>query len=325
VNTLNHGVRIVRLLTTSVCIVVAAACGTEKEGAFSTEEAAHPSLPYFGQPVPGLTPELFAPGIVNTDGIEFNGVFSPDGREFFFGRHVAGVDTMFHSVYAEGRWSDPVRLPAFPGDVSGDMAVSPDGLELYFLGQHPNEYAPENPTWDIWVSHRVDREWTLARVVPPPISTEAMEVYPVVVGDGSLYFSSDRPGGLGPTDLYRAQRLPDGSFAEPVNVGPPVNSEFGTGDTFVAQDESYMIFSSRRPPSLGRGDLFVSFRLDDGRWGEPIHLGDVINTEEHEFCPMVTPDGRYLFFTRLYGGSWENATGGAVFWIDARFIDQFRP
>ncbi len=146
--------------------------------------AALPSLPYFGQPVPGLTPELFAPGIVNTDAIEFNGVFSPDGREFFFGRHVAGVDTMFHSVYADGRWSDPVRLPAFPGDVSGDMAVSPDGRELYFLGQHPNEYAPENPTWDTWVSHRVGGEWTLARVVPPPVSTEAMEVYPVVVGDG---------------------------------------------------------------------------------------------------------------------------------------------
>jgi hypothetical protein len=322
---LNHSVRIIRLLTASVCIAVAAACGTGREGATSMGKAALPSLPYFGQPVPGLTPELFAPGIVKTDAIEFNGVFSPDGREFFFGRHVAGVDTMFHSVYADGRWSAPVRLPAFPGDVSGDMAVSPDGLELYFLGQHPNEYAPENPTWDIWVSHRVDGEWTLARVVPPPISTEAMEVYPVVVGDGSLYFSSDRPGGLGPSDLYRAQRLPDGSFAEPVNVGPPINSEFGAGDTFVAPDESYMIFSSRRPPSLGRGDLFVSFRLDDGRWGEPIHLGDVINTEEHEFCPMVTPDGRYLFFSRLYGGSWENATGGDVFWIDARILDQFRP
>ena len=107
------------------------------------------------------------------------------------------------------------------------------------------------------MSRRVDGQWTLARVVPPPISTKAMEVYPVVVRDGSLYLHSDRAGGLGPSDLYRAQRLPDGSFAEPVNLGPPINSEFGTGDTFVAPDESYMIFSSRRPPSLGRGDLFV--------------------------------------------------------------------
>jgi hypothetical protein len=108
-----------------------------------------------------------------------------------------------------------------------------------------------------------------------------------------------------------------------VSVGPPINSEFGTGDAFVAPDECYVIFSSARPPSPGRGDLFVSFRLADGMWGEPIHLGGAINTAEHEFCPMFTPDDKYLFFSRLYGGSSENATGGDVFWIDARFLEQF--
>lgn len=76
----------------------------------------------------GVMPELYAPGIVNTEAIEFNGVLSPDGREFFFARHVAGVDTMFHSVFADGRWSEPLRLSAFPGDVSGGLAVSPRRL-----------------------------------------------------------------------------------------------------------------------------------------------------------------------------------------------------
>lgn len=319
---MSYGQRIPLIL---IACISAAACATDnEEGATSSIRG---DLPYFGQPVPGLIPELFAPGIVNTDAIEFNGVFSPDGNEFFFGRHVAGVDTMFHSVFADGAWSEPVRLSVFLGEVSGDMAVSPDGRELYFLGEYPNEYAPEHPTWDIWVTHRIDGKWAPARVVPPPISTEAMEVYPVVVADGSLYFSSNRPGALGGTrsDLYRAQRLGDGIFAEPVNVGPPINGEFGTGDTFVAPDESYMIFSSRRPPRVGNGDLFVSFRLDNGSWGKPIHLGDVINTDAHEFCPMVTPDGRYLFFSRLHGGSWETATGGDVCWVDARILDEFRP
>src|SRR5262245_64730542 len=53
-----------------------------------------PKTPYLGQPVPGLTPELFAPGIVSTEAIELNGVFSPDGREFYFTRVVDGLDTM---------------------------------------------------------------------------------------------------------------------------------------------------------------------------------------------------------------------------------------
>jgi hypothetical protein len=56
-----------------------------------------------------------------------------------------------------------------------------------------------------------------------------------------------------------------------------------------------------------------------------VHCTDAINTNEHEVCPMVTPDGKYLFFSRFHGGSWESATDGAVFWADASIVDQFRP
>ena len=54
-------------------------------------------------------------------------------------------------------------------------------------------------------------------------------------------------------------------------------------------------------------------------------LGDKINTEHHEWCPMVTPDGNYLFFSRWLGETWETATGGDVYWVDVRILDQFRP
>jgi hypothetical protein len=303
------------------CIVASTSCSAPPK------EVAPPQPPYLGQPTPGTTPERFAPDIVSTDAIELNGVFTPDGREFFFTRLIDGVDTMHRSVLEDGRWSDPRPLLVYPGRVrvlAVDMSVSPDGQELYFLGQHQHEYAPENPGYDLWVSRRVDGAWSTAQVVPPPVSTSAEEFYPVVVGDGSLYFSSNRAGGLERYDVYRAQRLADGSFGEPVNIGPPVNSEFGTGDTFVAPDESYLIFSSRRPAGLGNGDLHVSFRQEGGRWGEPVNLGESINTDQHEFCPMVTPDGKYLFFSRRWGATWEQTTAGDVYWVDARVLDQFR-
>jgi hypothetical protein len=60
--------------------------------------------------VPGLTPEKFAPGTVSTEAIELNGVFTPDGREFFFTRLVDTIDTIFHSRYADGVWSWVSRL-----------------------------------------------------------------------------------------------------------------------------------------------------------------------------------------------------------------------
>jgi hypothetical protein len=296
-------------------------------GVLSTAfQAASPS-PYLGQPPPGLTPALFAPGIVSTDAIELNGVFAPDMKEFFFTRTVDGTPTMFHSELTGGAWSPPRPLMLYPGRARAlavDMAVSPDGRELFFLGRyHPAGAGAERMDTDIWRSRRVDGTWATAEIVPAPISTEAGEVYPTIVGDGSLYFTSSRPGGPGRSNLYRAQRRADGRFADPVLVPPPINTEHGVGDPFVSPDEQYMVFSSRRPPNVGGGDLFVAFRRADGGWDEPVHLGRTVNSEYTDFCPFVTPDGKYFFFSRRHGAL-PTPTAGDVYWMDAKFLEQFR-
>lgn len=72
----------------------------------------------------------------------------------------------------------------------------------------------------------------------------------------------------------------------------------------------------------------MSFRRADGRWSDLIRLDDTINTPDHEWCPMVTPDGKYLFFSRLRGSAgppWEKSTIGDVYWVDARVLDKYRP
>ncbi len=283
------------------------------------------TAPYLGQKVPGEMPAVFAPGMVSTAAVELNGVVSPDGRELLFTRIVDGVFTIHSSRLDGGSWSAPRPLHLMPqpgGEV--DMAFAPDGSSLYFLGSE-GEAAGGGRGFDIWVSARRDGGWSEAVRVPAPVSTEAAEFYPCVVADGSLYFTSDRPGGRGESDLYRAQRRPDGSFAEPVNLGPPVNSPGREGDAFVAPDESYVVFTARRPDGRGQGDLYVSFRTADGGWGEPRPLGAEVNTAATEFCPMVTPDGRYLFFSRRDGDTWAETTAGDLLWVDAGILDRLRP
>ena len=311
-------------------VAVLALCGilSTPEIAVSTAGAAKsatvpPEPPYFGQAVPGATPQPFAPGVVNTPAIELNGVFTPDGREFFFTRLLDGIDTMFHSVFERGAWTAPKPLHVYANQaraVAVDMSVSPDNRFLYFLGEHPHEFGGGKGDWDLFVSPRVDGRWSSARALPPPIYTPAIEAYPVVVADGSLYFSSTREGGLGKSDVYRAQRKADGTFDTPVNVGRPINTEHSEGDTFVAPDERYMVVSSRRPGGHGQSDLYVSHRQRDGRWGELVNLGPTINSDQTDFCPMVTPDGKYLFFSRRWGATWEETTAGDVFWVDARVL-----
>lgn len=317
------------MLAAATCALLLASCSsTTRPDARAGESSPTPSLSYMGQIPPGTEALAFAPGVVNTAAIELNGVFTPDGREFFFTRHLDGIGTIHHSVLGPDGWSAPVPLDVYGGSARSlavDMAVSPDGDSLYFLGQHPHPGAPVDPTTDIWVSRRVDGKWSTAEVVPAPVSTAAEELYPVVVADGSLYFSSDRDNDAGRLALWRAQRLPDGRFAEPVKLPPPINHEAGIGDTYVTPDERTIVFSSRRLPSAGNGDLYVAFRLADGSWSQPASLGPGINTAEHEFCPMATPDGRYLFYSRRFGATWETTTEGEVYWVDMRILDPFRP
>jgi len=296
--------------------------------------AAAPPGDYFGQTPPGLRPALFAPGVVSTpDAVELNGVFSPDMTEFYFSRLLdGGIHTIHRSALENGRWSDPEPLYLFPGDEPGDaddMSISADGREMYFLGIQPLFADGEPRAPDIWMTTRREGAWSTAQLVPPPISTDASEIYPVVVADGSLYFVSDREGGIGRYSLWRAQRLDDGGFAEPVNIGPPINTEAGSGDTFVAPDESYMVQSSRHPGGFGSSDLWVSFRNAEGAWGEPKNLGERINTEGIEYCPMVTPDGKHLFYSTRRSepedSGWAGVVAGDVYWVSTEAIEALRP
>lgn len=291
-------------------------------------QAVAPAVRYLGQTPPGTTPARFAPGIVSTPAIEINGVFRPDFREFFFARQVGGVFTLFRSTLTGRTWSDPAPLPAFAGGAPGvavDMAYSPDGRELYFLGRFKPGVPPLEAPLDIWVIRQRDGGWTAAEIVPDPVSTDASEVYPTVVADGSLYFTSDRTGGHGGSDIYRAQRGADSRFGTAVNIGSPPNSSDAEGDTFASPDERYLIFSSRREGGEGLGDLYVSFRASESSWGPAINLGAAINTSDHEFCPMVTPDGRYLFFSRRYGGgTWATTTEADVFWVDMAVVERLK-
>ena len=200
-----------------VCVLAALACRGESR-VRPTADATLPDPPYLGQTRPAMTPEKFAPGVVSTEAIELNGVFTPDGREFFFTRLIDGVDTIYRTAFESGRWSDPLPLVLFPEGAKGgavDMAVSPEGDAMYFLGEYPLADDPEKQGYDIWVSRKVDGRWTTAALVPPPVSTPStQELYPVVVRDGSLYFVSNRANGER-YQLYRAQKRPDGQFADP--------------------------------------------------------------------------------------------------------------
>jgi Tol biopolymer transport system component len=244
-----------------------------------------------------LTPELFGEGVISTSDYELNAAFLPDGQTLFFTKSTPnmGFWTIVISRLNDGRWSEPEVAP-FSGRYSdADLCVAPDGKRLVFISRRPVPGRSGRPVPHIWYVDRTAAGWSEPRNAEA-LNSDAGEYYPSVVADGSLYFASARSGGKGRADLYRS-RLLNGVYSTPENLGGPLNSEFNEGDTVVAPDQSFLIVTiTGRPDDMGAGDLYLA-EQKDGVWSAPRHLPAGINSPWLEFCPSLSPDGRYLYFT----------------------------
>ena len=280
--------------------------------------------PYLGQPPPGREPVVFAPGVISTaDAVELNAVFSSNGTEFLFTRRVGEALKIFRSRQSrQGLWTPPHMVEFSRTNRTWDevdMWFTPGDRALLYISNAPAEGFAQGSV-NIWrVTRKADRwggppGWTALKVLPGPINTDGDEIYPMVVSSGALYFSSTRPGGFGGRDLYVAAKRP-GGFHEPTNLGPAVNSEANEGDVYVSPDESYLIVTSNRGGGRGKSDLYISFREPRGTWSKAVNLGAPINSKGTDYCPAVSPDERFFFFSR----------DGDVYWVDAEVLEAHRP
>ncbi|MTI30317.1 PD40 domain-containing protein [Xanthovirga aplysinae] len=281
---------------------------------------------YLDQKLPETIPELFAPSIVNTDSIEINSVFNSSFTELFFTRIIDGSFIIHHSELIDGNWTVPQPIQMYSDQDANSVAIDPsitqDGNTMYFLGISPEERL-KNSKPNIYKSQKIGGKWQLASKVEYPISTEEYaESYPVVVADGSLYFTSDRPDSFGKRDIYRAQYLGDGKFDTPINIGSEVNSEKSERSTYVSPDESFLITANTYTDEKG---FAVSFK-ENNKWQTPIYfdLGEPLVKDWIYFCPYMSPDGKYFFFSKRHSNppdsGWKGVTKGEVYWVNADVI-----
>ena len=259
---------------------------------------------YLGQEPPGLTPVVFAPGMVSTDGWEIGGTFSPDLKEYYFIREV-DVDTEprqeFVVVqYRDHQWYDRVVSPRV-----GQPFISPDGNVMY-LGRRFRE--------------RTEAGWSEIRDLGPPFGDLPI-MRLTVSSKGTAFF--DEPGMPDGDGVIRFSRSIDGEYEVPRPLSKAINTGSFNAHPFIAPDESYIIWDGRRDEGFGSSDLYISFRKPDGSWDAAINLGKEINTEAWEAVASVTPDGKYLFFNRNIGS--ENFENVDIFWVSTKFIDDLRP
>ncbi len=296
--------------------------------------------PYLGQKPPGKTPEIFAPGIISTGYHDGCITFSPDGKELFY--HFGGLGRMviLYMRYENNRWTAP-QVASFSGKYrDGEPHFSYDGNKLLFRSTRPLEGRGEPMTdTDIWIVEREKKGWGEPMNPGPIINSDKDDLYPTISRSGDLYFASNRDGGW---DIYVSKSI-NGGYAKPEKLSNAINSEFGDWDAYLAPDESYILFCSNgRSDGFGESDLYISFRKEDGTWTKSRNMGPQINTLYREVDPVVSPDGKYIFFRsnrRIHKSYSETPLTyneiikiltspgngeGDIYWMDTKIIKELK-
>lgn len=241
----------------------------------------------------------FAPGIVSTkDGFELNSVFNEAGDKVIFtrcGKNFA-LCTLMQSEYANGEWQPGKALP-FSGDYAdADPYYTADYSELYFISKRPIVAGgEETETLNFWKVDALKNGWGEPEYLAK-FSSDEDDLYPSFNNNGDFYFPTTRND---KRSLYVAKATENG-FADPVAIPSSVYGENASvGDSVITRDGNTIIFSIwGREDSKGEGDLYVSHKVD-GIWTVAKSLGELVNTAHSEFTPIMSPDGEYLFFTRI--------------------------
>lgn len=242
--------------------------------------------------------QLYVPGTINTHMAERDAALSPDGQQFYF---TVQLTRQHAAICVATKLKEKMMRPkvvSFSGIYMDlEPAFHPDG-RLFFASNRPlpGETAPGD--FNLWYVKPEKDEWSEPLPLDTVINTAGHEFYPSFTQNGDLYFTATLPGGLGGEDLWLS-KYQNGNYAIPENLGTSVNTSSDEYNAFVSPDASFILFTSHGwGEGFGSGDLYVSFRDENGNWKTPLNLGEKVNTPAFEFCPSLSPDGEILFFTR---------------------------
>ena len=272
---------------------------------------------YMGQTKPGLNSKLFAPNFISTEESEFGSVFNSDGTEFYFAVDVNGKNEIRYSRMTSAQWTKPKTILSHNRYSYNDPFLSPDEDRLYFISQRAMDGVSEPKDIDIWYIQKEKGGWSDPINAGPNINSERNEYYISFTADGSMYFSSntnaEKERRRSDYDIYYSKFL-NGEFQKSTVLGDAINTKAYEADVFIAPDESYIIFCSTRDKGFGQGDLYISFKDTHGKWTKAVNMGSKINTEHYEYCPFVTKDGKYLFYT----------SNQDIYWISTDIITKIK-
>jgi hypothetical protein len=266
---------------------------------------------------------------VNSSGSDQHPAISANGLSLYITSNRSGSfggDDIWVSkrTSIQDPWGPPVNLGPVINTSSNDRVptFSRDGRLMFFGSNRPSGQGG----LDLYVSSRPDPNddfgWTAPVNIGPVINTAADEdgatyFENVVTGLTTLYFTSNRPGGLGDFDIYLSRQNADGSFSPPTLITELSTPQRDTRTT-IRRDGLEIFITSDRPGSVGLLDVWVSTRATAfDLWSPPVNPGPSINTTANDGAPALSADGAtFYFYSNRPGG-----VGGNDLYVTTRTVN----
>lgn len=208
------------------------------------------------------------------------------------GQSIANQDEdVFVSKSNNYVWQAPTQLGEpvnTPENNEAAIGLSIDGKQMFFFksGLHNAGSIFVTESEDIY-------NWSPPKLLREDVNTKYRETHATITPDGnSIFFTSNRKGGSGGSDIYVMRRLPDNKWSQPHILPKEVNTEYDEESPFVHPDGVTLFFSSKGHSTMGGYDVFYTTMTKDGKFTDPINLGYPINTPDDDVSYVMNMDGR---------------------------------
>lgn len=247
---------------------------------------------------------------VNTAFPEYSPVISLDGSSLYFTSRRPwsngetedfrdpAINQYPEDVYVsymdfDSSWMEPLKLEfCDPKRNEATIAVSTDERRIYL-------YEDSTGNGDIYYTDFYSAKFNeITLLEDDEVNTDYWETHCMVSHDRSrMFFTSDRKGGFGGRDIYVVNRNEDGTWGDPINLGPKINGPDDEDAPFVSIDNRQLYFGTNGDRSIGGFDIMVADLLEDGSWSEARNVGYPFNSTNDDLFYTTTIDGLRGFIT----------------------------
>jgi len=235
-------------------------------------------------------------GKINIVAINHRPAVSGDGNTMVYTCEMGEENSIYMSQKVGGKWSPPSEITSQLSnqrDISSS-SLNYDGTQLFI-------YKLDDFVGNIYTSNFSDGTWSKIMKLNNNINTKYYESHASVSKDGNmLFFTSNRDGGEGGSDIYQSELQSDGTWGPAKNLGPSINTPFQEETPFLTNNNSILFFSSEGHYTMGGYDIFKSKKKNDA-WQKPENIGYSINTTDDDLFFQPIGDGTTAYYSMLAG------------------------